>query len=81
MPAGAVSVTTTWTLIKTTTKDTLVRVGSKPITICVGDTTGVTVGTGVPCDANQSLVIPSGVSVYGIVASGDAPVWWTDFAA
>jgi len=80
MPAGDVTVTTSWTLIKTTTKDTLIANGSVPIRFCVGSNSGVTLGMAPPMDKGEKIIFPAGVSVYGIVSSGTAPVWWTDFA-
>lgn len=80
MPAGRITVADSWTLIKTTTKDTLVTNGGYPIRFCVGSTAGVTLDDAPPMSVGQPIIFPAGVSVYGIVASGTAPVWWTDFA-
>ncbi len=82
MPASKVTIANAWTLVKTTTKDTLVTNGTMPVAICVGDTTGVTFDTGVPVDQGQMIVFPGGVSVYAIAPAGrKAQMWWTDFGA
>jgi hypothetical protein len=82
MPANKVTVTDTWTLVKATTKDTLVANSTIPVAVCVGDTDGVTFDMGVPVDQGQMIVFPAGVSVYAIAQSGrQASMWWTDFGA
>lgn len=82
MPASNVIVTDEWTIVKTTTKDTLIACGAFPVVICVGDTTGVTYEMGLPMDRGQNIIFPAGVSVYAMAAVGRrAPMWWTDFAS
>lgn len=82
MPANKVTVTHEWTLIKTTTKDTLITNGNAPFRMCVGSTTGVTHDIATPVDPYEKIIIPSGVSVYGITGADGtkANVYWTDFA-
>lgn len=81
MPATTVSIADTWTLIAgVTTKDTLVTNSSTPIRICVGSTSGVSFDQGTPVSAGEKVIFPSGISVYGIAASGvTGRVWVTDF--
>lgn len=83
MPADKVTVTHEWTLIKTTTKDTMITNGTTPFKMCVGSTSGVTYDKGSPVGYGEKIIIPSGVSVYGITSAEGvtADVWWTDFAA
>lgn len=76
LTAEATTVTTTATLIDTslaTGREAALLRNNGAVTVYLGGS-GVTTSTGFPLAAGESLTLPRGASVYGIVASGTCNV-------